>query len=243
MNKYFEVIKHQLDLVADNQNEQLNSASKLVEKVLKESGLIYVFGCGHSHIFAEELFYRAGGLANIVPILYEPLMLHKGAMQSSVNEKKNKYAETFIEDYHINEKDLLIVISTSGINPVPIDVAQYGQKMGAQVLTISSFIYKKFEHSRHQQGLYLSEIGDVNIDNYVLHGDAYFKNGLIRHTPISTITGIAIIHEIISKAIISTNFQDIFLSGNITGSNKHNYDLVKKYSNMIPMLMENLEKK
>ncbi len=223
-------------------NSQLEAASASVTKCIENDGLIYMFGCGHSHIFGEEFFYRAGGLANVVPILYEPLMLHQGAMQSSVNEKKNNYTKEFIDDYQITSRDVIFVVSTSGINPVPIDVAIHAKKKGATVITISSFTYRDHESSRHVDGLYLSLVGDINIDNKVVFGDASVTTRGIKHSPISTLVGIFILHEIISNAINnSTGELPVFISGNISGSKEHNIALVKKYEKRIPMLSQNLE--
>lgn len=243
MQNYFREVINYLQLLEHQQCEQLNKATTMTTKTLKNNGLIYVFGCGHSHIFSEELFYRAGGLANIVPILYEPLMLHQGAMQASVNEKKNNFIQNFMLNYPITKQDLVIVISTSGINPVSIDVANYSKEQGAQVITISSHIYQNLEKSRHSTGQYLGQCGHLNIDNLVPHGDTVCQSLAFKHTPISTVLGISILQTIISQAIEQTKFPDIFMSGNITGSQEHNINLVKKYQKQIPMLTNNLELK
>lgn len=233
------------ELLLENSKEtvELNKAIDAVTNCLESDGLIYLFGCGHSHIFGEEFFYRAGGLANVYPILYEPLMLHEGAMQASVNEKKNDFISNFITDYEFTTKDVIFVTSTSGINPVPIDVAMYAKEQGATAITISSFIYKENEQSRHIQDLYLSEVGDINIDNNVLYGDALIASSKTDHSPVSTIVGISILHEIISNAINSAEVENIpvFISGNISGSKDHNSKLVKRFEERIPMLSKNLE--
>lgn len=219
-------------------------AEKIITNTLEKSGIIYLFGCGHSHIFGEELFYRAGGLANVRPILYEPLMLHQGAMQSSVNERKNDFIDNFIQEYQFTQDDTIIVVSTSGINPVPIDVANYAQKNGAAVITISSFEYPKKSNSRHKSSLYLGEIGDVNIDNKVPYGDGIFGEEL-KFSPISTIIGIAIIQEILTNVLLSfpEDSLPVFKSGNINGSDEYNKKLAKKYETKIPELVKNLEVK
>ncbi len=241
MTSYFQKVTKQLNLVEKNQKGQIAKAVEVVSSTLRKSGLIYVFGCGHSHMFGEELFYRAGGLANVVPILHEPLMLHNGAMQSSVNERKNNYINNFIQRYNITSDDVLIVVSTSGINPVPIDVAKYFQNQGSKVITISSHIYQVYEESRHDKGYYLTNVGDINIDNQVSHGDTVCTTKKINHTPISTIIGMTIIHELMAQAINKTEFNDVFKSGNIAGSKKHNQELVQKYEKKIPLLTKNLE--
>lgn len=227
----------------NNERESIQEAAKIVAKCIDKDGIIYFFGCGHSHIFGEEFFYRAGGLANVQPILYEPLMLHQGAAQSSVNEKKNNYVDSFIEQYSFTPNDVLIVVSTSGINPVPIDVAVVASALGTKVITISSFVYAEIEQSRHQNNYYLKQIGDVNIDNHVPHGDAILSTKGINHSPISTVIGITLIQEIVAQALNQVKIEQlpIFISGNISGSKEHNQQLVNKYRNRVPMLALNLE--
>ncbi|MBX9555344.1 SIS domain-containing protein, partial [Listeria monocytogenes] len=75
--------------------------------------VIHLFGGGHSHILTEEVFYRAGGLAAIHPILHEPLMLLEVAAASSVMERKNVSANTFMVEADIRPGDIMIVLSTS----------------------------------------------------------------------------------------------------------------------------------
>ena len=101
-------------------------------------GIVHVFGCGHSHMLGEEVFYRAGGLAPVRVIFHEPAMLHEGAVTSSAIERKNDYAVTFMKEEDIRPTDVVIVVSTSGKNPVPIDVALYAKQQGADVIGIGS---------------------------------------------------------------------------------------------------------
>lgn len=224
-------------------NKEVEEAAIAIADCIDNDGLIYMFGCGHSHILTEEFFYRAGGLANVQPILYEPIMLHQGAAQSSVNEKKNGFIDNFISNYEIANNDVLIVISTSGINPVPIDVARYGKSHGAKVITISSFEYPKLEQSRHQDSYFLKDVGDINIDNKVIHGDAILETNGFNHSSISSIIGMSILHEIVSNGIdlAKTKQLPVFKSGNVSGSAEYNKQLVSKYKDRIPMLGLNLE--
>lgn len=243
MNTYSKEVIKLIERVVHCEANKLTAASEIIKSTVENDGLIYVFGCGHSHIFGEELFYRAGGLANVRPILYEPLMLHKGAMQSSVNEKKNDYINHFINEYSMSSNDTLIVISTSGINPVPIDVARAGEEMGAKVITISSHIYTVKEQSRHKDGLYLRDMGLVNIDNYVPTGDAVCKTNELLHTPVSTVVGITILQTMISEAIDNCVMEEVpvFKSGNVSGSKEHNENLVRNFGDRVPMLINNLD--
>ena len=120
IEKYYEQIVHILGQIKDTQAERMGSAAHMVADVIKADGIIYVFGCGHSHLIGLDCFYRAGGLANVSAMLDTDLMLHNGAAKSSVMEKMSGIAESILERYCITEKDLLIVISTSGKNAVPV---------------------------------------------------------------------------------------------------------------------------
>lgn len=238
---YIEVVQEQIELLKQ-ETSNVGDAADILQLVIEKQGLIYVFGCGHSHMFGEELFYRAGGLANIVPILYEPLMLHQGAAKSSCYEKQNDYIHNFINEYKITNNDCLIVISTSGRNPVPIDVALHGKEKGAKVITISSFEYPKREISRHKDHKYLNQIGIVNINNKVKYGDATMEKNGISHTPISTVAGLIILHQMLSIAIDNADVKmlPVFRSGNVSGTEEHNNKLLSEYQNQIPMLTKGL---
>lgn len=207
---------------------------------------MYLFGCGHSHILTEEVFYRAGGLAPIYPILHEPLMLHEGAAASSVLERRNNYAQEFMRNVDIQERDVIIVISTSGRNPVPIDVAKIAKEKGAFIIVLTSLTYSKSQTSRHISGQSLFDMGDIVIDNGAVSGDAVLNlpNLEIPFSSTSTLTGVAILQSIFAEAIEQmkkANFEPpIFISGNTENADEHNKKLLKKYEQRIPLLTQNL---
>ena len=113
LTNYFEKVSNLLQLVLEKEKAQLQLAAEKVADSIENDGIIQLFGCGHSHILTEEVFYRAGGLVPLKPILFEPLMLHEGAMHSSQLERKNDYAQNFIEEYEIKPNDIVFVLSTS----------------------------------------------------------------------------------------------------------------------------------
>ena len=81
--KYISEIKRLVDVVETEQKETLEKASSLVADALCGKGYVFTFGTGHSHLLAEEIFYRAGGMARVCPILDEKLMLHISAAKST----------------------------------------------------------------------------------------------------------------------------------------------------------------
>ncbi|MRG84938.1 SIS domain-containing protein [Salinibacillus xinjiangensis] len=247
LNTYFQKVEERLNLVIDNQEDKLKQAAQKVADSIQNGGIIQLFGCGHSHILTEEVFYRAGGLVPINPILYEPLMLHEGALRSSQLERKNDYAKNFLQDQEIQPNDVVFVLSTSGRNPVPVDVAQYAKEKGAFVIGITSIEYSKSQPSRHKSGKHLADSVDLVIDNYSVKGDAIlsYEKVKVPFAPTSTVVGATILNSIFAESIkvmADANFEPpVFLSGNIEGSDGHNEALIKKYEKRIPLLSLNAE--
>lgn len=246
IDSYFEKINIMLNTVLEKEKENMKKAAGEVASAIEKGGIIQLFGCGHSHILTEEVFYRAGGLVPIKPIFHEPLMLHEGAMLSSQLERKNNYASIFMEDQDIRKNDLMIVLSTSGRNPVPIDAALIAKEKGAYVIGITSYEYSNSQPSRHDSGKRLYEAVDLAIDNHSVIGDAVLTHEKVAEpfSPTSTVVGAAILNAILAEAIVimaENGFAPpVFLSGNIEGADDHNQSLVVKCQNRIPLLTQGL---
>lgn len=239
ISQYFDEIKKLLNTIEITEMEEMKQAALYMEETIKNDGIIHLFGCGHSHILTEEVYYRAGGLVPIHPILHEPLMLHEGALKSSNLERSEDYAVHFMQNQDIRAGDLLFVISTSGRNPVPVDVALYGKKMEATVIGITSKEYSFNQPSRHSSGKRLYDVVDIAIDNHSPVGDAIMSHNKVdeKFSPSSTVIGASILNGIISEAIAllaeSGHTPPIFLSGNIDGADSHNHGLVEKYKDRV----------
>ncbi|WP_066309488.1 SIS domain-containing protein [Bacillus sp. FJAT-29814] len=242
LTKYFEKAKEKIELVEKNESGKLREAAEKVAEAIQAGGIIQLFGCGHSHILTEEVCYRAGGLVPINPILYEPLMLHEGALRSSELERQNGLAQEFMKDQDIRKEDVMFVISTSGRNPVPVDVAQEAKAKGAFVIGITSMEYSQSQPSRHDSGKHLYNSVDLVIDNYSAKGDASltYEKVSVPFGPTSTVVGAVILNAILAEAVkimADKGFEPpIFLSGNIDGADEHNRRLVEKYQGRIGVL-------
>ncbi|KML37396.1 SIS domain-containing protein [Cytobacillus firmus] len=242
LENYLNDIKDLLSLVEKEEGPKLKKAARAVAECIQHHGIIHVFGCGHSHMLGEELFYRAGGLAPIKPIFVEDLMLHKGAVRSSSLEKENDYAVGFMENADIRPNDVVIVASTSGRNPVPVDVAEISKASGAFVIGITSPRYAETQFSRHKHGKYLFSSVDLVIDNHIEPGDALMQHSSmgISFGSASSIIGFAIVNSLMVEAVevmVENGFEPpIFKSGNIDGADQHNRELVKRYKSRIPLL-------
>ncbi len=236
---YFKKVKEILNLIEEKEINNIQQGAKKIADSIQRGGVVHVFGCGHSHMLSEEVYYRAGGLVPIHPIFQEPLMLHEGAMHSSELEKKTDYAKSFMEEQDIRENDVMMVISTSGRNPVPIDTVILAKEKGAYVIGISSHSYKENYTSRHESGKFLYEVVDVAIDNHIPVGDALLTDEHVKvnFASGSTVAGATIMNVIMAEAIaimVKNGFEPpVLLSGNVDGSDQHNKALIEKYRNRV----------
>ena len=232
--QYFETVSQTLDTIFHQETAKIDKAGEILAETLKKDGLLYVFGCGHSHMLAEELFYRAGGLAPVYPIFETAAMLHEGAAKSSRIERMSGYAKHVMDRYPIGPNDCLLVVSTSGINPFPMEMAEAAREKGATVIGISSFAYLA-NPSRHAVGKHLPDFCDICVDNLVPTGDATVQvcaDGT-KAGPVSTIASIAIANSIVLHACEVLNNQGIeprvFHSGNCPGADGYNAELIRDY--------------
>ncbi|SIS09429.1 Uncharacterized protein, contains SIS (Sugar ISomerase) phosphosugar binding domain [Peribacillus simplex] len=240
MNTYFEEVQALLTIVGEQEKQSIKETVDHISKAVMSDGIIHLFGSGHSHILTEEVFYRAGGLAAIRPIFVEDLMLFKGASRSSQLERQNDLSEKFMHDEDIRPGDVCIVISSSGVNPVPIDVATIAKEKGAFVIGLTSPEYAKSCPSRHKQKHYLHDVVDLVIDNHIAKGDTLLKSNNISFGSGSTVIGAVLLNmiftQVIQTIIESGETPPVFLSSNIEGADEHNQKIIAKYKTRIPQL-------
>lgn len=235
---YFDNIVSVLKNIKETQKEKMKEAAQMVAETIKKDGIIYIFGCGHSHLIALDCFYRAGGLANVSAMLDTDLMLHNGAAKSSKMEKMEGIAESIFERYCITDKDVLITVSTSGKNAVPVEMAQTATKNGIKNISVVSSYY--FGDKKESPLLY--ECSDIYIDNCVPHGDAVIEieGAQTKMGSISTAASSFILQSVLMEAasLAGKNGIDlpVYMSGNIDGGADFNKALIKKYMGRVKHL-------
>lgn len=229
--KYYSEIINILEKIKTTQKEKIQEASKMVAKVIENDGIIYIFGCGHSHLIGLDCFYRAGGLVNVSAMLDTDLMLHNGAAESSKMEKMSGIAESIFERYCITENDVLITVSTSGKNAVPCEMAMTATKNGIPNISVVSSAY--FGDKTDTAKLY--ECSDMYIDNCVPHGDAVIDvTGTdVKMGSVSTVASSFILQSVLLEGaeLAAQNGAElpIYKSGNVEGGADFNKKLIKKY--------------
>ena len=231
IDSYFEKTVATLEQIRTTQREKLLAAAQVAADTIAKDGIIYIFGCGHSHLIALDNFYRAGGLCNVCPILDSDLMLHDGAAKSSVMEKMQGLAENVFVRYGLTDKDCLFVISTSGKNAVPVEMAQCAVKQGVPTVAVASGAY--FADVSKLPKLY--ECADLYIDNCVPHGDAVMEiSGCDTNMgSLSTVASAFIMQTVLleaaTKAAEMGKKPPIYKSGNVEGGAAFNKQLIQDF--------------
>ena len=211
----------------------MTEAAETVADVICRDGIIYTFGCGHSHLPCLDTFYRAGGLACVSPILDEDLMLHDGAAKSSRMEKMPGIAAEAFRRHHVTPNDLIVVISASGKNAAPVEMCECAKKAGVKLVTISSSAY--IDH-----GAKLLSLGDIAVDCKVPYGDAVIDVGEAKMGGLSTYASLFILNSILingaKKALAKGAVPPIYRSGNVEGGTAKNVALEERYFGRIKRL-------
>ncbi len=226
MTEYLKNIETVLERIESEEAEKIRLAAERAAKVIEEDGLIFVFGCGHSHLPGLDAFYRAGGLANVSPLLDTDLMLHNGAAKSSRMEKMGGIAPEIFRRYGVTEKDMLFVISASGKNRVPVEMAETARAAGVYTVGISSSSY-------YEKGASLHKAVRLAIDCKVPYGDASVLVGDARMGGLSTYAAMFILNSCLiegARLALKDGFRPpVFMSGNIEGGRDFNLALEENY--------------
>ena len=233
MSDYLEQIVLILQRIDQEERAKMAAAAEAVADVICRDGIVYTFGCGHSHLPCLDTFYRAGGLACVSPILDEDLMLHDGAAKSSRMEKMPGIAAEAFRRHGVTSNDLMVVISASGKNAAPVEMCECAKRAGVKLVTISSSAY--VDH-----GAKLLALGDIAIDCKVPYGDAVIDVGEAKMGGLSTYASLFILNSILidgaKKALARGTVPPIYISGNVEGGTAKNVALEQRYFGRVKRL-------
>jgi len=226
--KYLAEIIKLVERVEKTQMGNIQRAAELIADSITRDRLVYLFGAGHSHLLANECFARAGGLLNMQAMLDPGLGFIAGAERQGGFERLPGYAKIVIRDYDIRPGDVIIVISNSGRNPAPVQMALEAKKRGAMVIALTSMPHSTSVSSNDPSGKRLFEVADVILDNGCPAGDALVKlEGLLPPVgPSSGVMGALILNAIVVQ--VAQNLLDrgvmpmVALSGNLPGASEYN---------------------
>ena len=199
---YFHQAEALFPLIRKTQGEAIEQAADMIAASMAiENNILHIFGTGHSHMLAEELFYRAGGFANVNAVLETGLMLHEGAAKSTALERLLGYAPKVLNSYSVKAGEVLIIASNSGINPVPVEMARAARERGLTTIAITSLKHSDSMTSRDSKGQKLYDVADLTIDNCCEVGDASVIIEGLPHPvgPLSSLAGILILNSIMCQ--------------------------------------------
>ncbi|MEZ4595385.1 MAG: SIS domain-containing protein [Chloroflexota bacterium] len=212
----------------DEEWPRISAAADLLTRAIASGGVIHAFGSGHSHMLAEELFYRAGGLVRVRPILFEGLMLHASAPLSTTLERMPGLAAALLADHPMDAGDALVLASNSGRNAVTTELARLARDVGVRTIAITSLRHATSDAARVHGGQRLHELVDVAIDNGGAVGDAAVAiEGLdARVAPTSTVVGAAILEalvaEVAERLVARGIAPEVYASSNVAGGDAAN---------------------
>lgn len=236
---YFEQVENLIADIKATQMGKICQAADLITQCIENRGLVHVFGAGHSHILAEEMSFRAGGLMVVGPILDPGYMVYGGARKGSRLERLPGFASIVLDNHDVKAGEVLIVVSNSGKNQGPVEIALYAKEKGLKVVAITSMKHTSAVTSEHPTGKKLFEIADVVIDSRVPLGDAgvEISPGLPKVGPLSTVACATILNAIVTQVAFALNDRGITppiaKSGNLPDGRAYNERIESLYSEVL----------
>ncbi|MEV4597737.1 SIS domain-containing protein [Amycolatopsis sp. NPDC049253] len=218
--------------------EALTAAADLVLGVIRSDALVFTAGAGHSLAAVAETFYRAGGLACVYPLYHPELLPLHGAQHSTKTERRSGLAEEVLAERAPGPDDVLVVFSTSGVNPYPVELAAGARRRGASVIAVTSRACVAAAPRR--SATTLVEEGTVVLDSLVVPGDASHPAAAPRTAPLSTVVNAflwnLILAEVYDRGTAEGIDVPLWRSSNVEGGDEANTALLAKYGPRVPAL-------
>ncbi len=240
-DRYLRELGLLLDRLCVSQGDALREAGALIAAALQEDRLIHLFGTGHSHMLAEEGFHRAGGLAAVSPILVPDLML-QGATASTLAERMSGRAPAIAAEHGLSAGDVLCIFSNSGVNFVPVELAQHAVSLGLRVIAVTCVAHGRATTARTHDGKKLYEVAHLVIDTGLPPGDALIRipEEDIALGPASTVVGAAALNAMLINAAAALMARGTpvpaYRSSNLEGADAYNEKLIERYRHRIRLL-------
>lgn len=254
---YFSKVRGLVDTVAAQETAICQAADWFAQTILAER-MVHLFGSGHSRIMVEEMWPRYGSFAGFNPIVELSLSFHNlvvganGQRQAMFLENVSGLAERILRNYDLSTQESALIISSSGCNVVPIEMAEQFQRRGVRVVALVSLAHAKASTSRRADGKKLTDFADLILDTGAPVGDAMVKvEGL--DTPVapgSTIGGCLIVNaikaEVAARLTAAGRPPKVLSAGVVVGAaratelfeaayDEHAHRLAKLYANVGPV--------
>lgn len=217
----------------------LDRVAGFLDRSIADGGVVHIFGSGHSAMLAQELFHRAGGLAPINALLDRELSIFAEGSHTA-NERREGYAAELLGRYDVRPGEVLLIVSTSGINAVPIELAQEARKRALITVAVGSVAAYQEAEPRHSSGWGLFETVDYLLDTCVPWGDGVVRVGEQQVGAVSTVLGAALLNELAvrtcQRLAARGGMLPVFTSQNTPGGDEANEALVLRYGPRIPLM-------
>ncbi|MDF4251287.1 SIS domain-containing protein [Streptomyces sp. WMMB303] len=238
---FFDAAVALLREVRDGEAAGIAAAGELLAQTVDEGGRIFAFGAGHSSLPAQDTVYRAGGLA-VMNLLNVPgavgVDVHPATLGSAL-ERVSGLAAAALDSSPARAGDVLIVISLSGRNPLPVELALNARALGLKVIGVTSVAYAAQTRSRHTTGTFLKDHCDLVVDSRIPLGDAELTAEGVDapFAPASTVVTSAVMQAIVATATGALARRGVeppmLRSGNVDGGHDWNARVMAEYADRI----------
>ncbi|MFF7230676.1 sugar isomerase domain-containing protein [Streptomyces sioyaensis] len=238
---YFDAAIDLLRQVRDAEGDRITAAGELIANAVAAGGRIFSFGAGHSSLPAQDTVYRAGGLA-VMNLLSVPGVVGvdvRPATLGSALERVDGLAAAVLDTSPLEAGDVLVIISLSGRNPLPVEMAVNARALGIKVIGVTSVAYAEATRSRHASGGFLKDHCDLVLDSRIPVGDAELTLPGIDapFAPASTVVTSAIMQAMVATAAGTLAERGIdpplLRSGNVDGGHDWNARVMGAYADRI----------
>jgi uncharacterized phosphosugar-binding protein len=233
-----ELMRAHLELVEARNREVLDRVADRALEVIAAGGVLLTAGTGHSMALVLESFYRAGGLACVKPVYHPGLLPLSGGLASSLIERGTGLAALLVAAAEPRPGELAFVFSSSGANPVPVELARCLRDAGVEVVAVTSLPHLRQAPAR--AGVKLDEVADLVIDTMVPPGDAAYPRGRAVTGPLSSLTSVylwnLLLARLLDRAATASVELPLWRSSNSPGGDGYNAELGRRYRTRVPSL-------
>jgi uncharacterized phosphosugar-binding protein len=239
--QFFDAAIGLLRQVRDEDAGEIGAAGSLIADTVVDGGRLFAFGAGHSSLAAQDIVYRAGGLA-LMNLLAVPGVVGVDVMPATLGsalERVDGLASAVLDCSPLRSGDLLVIISLSGRNALPVEMAMNARALGVKVIGVTSVAYATETTSRHVSGTYLKDHCDVVLDSRIPVGDAELTLDSIEapFAPASTVVTSALLQAVMATAAGALADRGIepplLRSGNVDGGHEWNGRVMTEYGDRI----------
>jgi uncharacterized phosphosugar-binding protein len=235
---YDQAVRAHLTKVAEHNDAAVAAVAGLLLACVRADGVVLTAGAGHSLAAVAETFYRAGGLACVRPLYHPDLLPMHGAVASTKAERRSGLAAAVLGPDPLGERDVLVVFSTSGVNPYPVELAGLVRAAGRAVVAVTSGPASAVAPRRADSTL--AENASVVLDTLVPPGDATYPADAPVVAPISTVVNAFLWNLVLVRLIDLGAAEGVALplwrSSNVPDGDAANAGLLAKYTPRIPTL-------